>query len=130
MSLVYIYNYLLYLGASLAMIAVFSLVYTKITPYDEFRMIREGQMAAALSFCGALLGFSLTLASSIIHNDNFLAFAAWAGAAMLVQLLAYVGVSRIIPQIHDELDCNNLAAGALLGGVSLTFGVINAACLS
>jgi len=52
------------------------------------------------------------------------------GAAMAVQLLVYGLVSRIMPEIHNELDNNNVAMGALLGGVSLTFGIINAACLS
>jgi putative membrane protein len=126
----YIYNYVIYLLASLAMMSVFSLIYTKITPYDEIKMIREGKAAAALSFLGALIGFSLTLASSILHNDSFVAFAAWAGAAMIVQLAVYTVLSRLIPDMHDCLEKNNVAMGALLGGVSLTFGIINAACLS
>ena len=126
----YIYNYVIYLLASLAMMSVFLLFYTKITPYDEIKMIREGKAAAALSFLGALIGFSLTLASSILHNDSFVAFAAWAGAAMIVQLVVYNVLSRLIPDMHDCLEKNNVAMGALLGGVSLTFGIINAACLS
>ena len=126
----YIYNYVIYLLASLAMMSVFSLIYTKITPYDEIKMIREGKAAAALSFLGALIGFSLTLASSILHNDSFIAFAAWTGAAMIVQLVVYAGLSRLIPDMHNSLESNNVAIGALLGGVSLTFGIINAACLS
>ena len=126
----YIYNYVIYLLASLAMMSVFSLIYTKITPYDEIKMIREGKAAAALSFLGALIGFSLTLASSILHNDSFVAFAAWAGAAMIVQLAVYTVLSRLIPDMHDCLEKNNVAMGALLGGVPLTFGIINAACLS
>ena len=126
----YIYSYVMYLLASVAMISVFSLIYTKITPYDEIKMIREGKAAAALSFLGALIGFSLTLASSILHNDSFVAFAAWAGAAMIVQLAVYTVLSRLIPDMHNSLESNNVAIGALLGGVSLTFGIINAACLS
>jgi putative membrane protein len=126
----YIYNYIIYLLASLAMIGVFSLIYTKVTPYDELKMIREGQSASAFSFLGALIGFSLTLASSIMHNDSLVAFAGWAGAAMAVQLLVYGVLSRLMPELHQELENNNVAVGALLGGVSLTFGIINAACLS
>lgn len=126
----YIYSYVMYLLASVAMISVFSLIYTKITPYDEVKMMREGKSAAALSFLGALIGFSLTLASSILHNDSFVAFVAWAGAAMIVQLVVYAGLSRLIPDMHNSLESNNVAIGALLGGVSLTFGIINAACLS
>lgn len=126
----YIYNYILYLLASLAMIGVFSFIYTKTTPYNELALIREGNGAAAFSFLGALIGFSLTLASSIMHNDNLVAFAGWAGAAMAVQLLVYMGLSRLVPTLHHEVESNNVAVGALLGGVSLTFGIINAACLS
>ena len=36
----YIYNYIMYLLASLAMIGVFALIYTKITPYDELKNSR------------------------------------------------------------------------------------------
>jgi putative membrane protein len=126
----YIYNYILYLFASLAMMGVFSFIYIKTTPYDEIKMIRAGQGAAAFSFLGSLLGFSLTLASSIIHNDSLLAFASWAMAAMVVQLLVYGMLSRLMPDLRQELENNNIAAGALLGGVSLAFGIINAACLS
>ena len=48
----YIYNYILYLFASLAMMGVFSFIYIKTTPYDEIKMIRAGQGAAAFSFLG------------------------------------------------------------------------------
>jgi putative membrane protein len=65
-----------------------------------------------------------------MHNDNLMTFAGWASAAMAVQLLAYGVLSRILPELHQELENNNMAVGALLGGVSLTFGIINAACLS
>lgn len=126
----YIYNYILYLLASLAMIGVFSFIYTKTTPYNELALIREGKGAAAFSFLGALIGFSLTLASSIMHSDNLLAFAGWSCAAMAVQLLVYGVLSRLVPTLHHEVESNNVAVGALLGGVSLTFGIINAACLS
>ena len=45
----YIYNYILYLLASLAMIGVFSVVYTKTTPYNELNMIKQAQGAAAIT---------------------------------------------------------------------------------
>ena len=51
-------------------------------------------------------------------------------AAMVVQLLVYGMLSRLMPDLRQELENNNIAAGALLGGVSLAFGIINAACLS
>ena len=93
-------------------------------------MIRAGHMAAALSFGGALIGFALTLASSAIFNASVVAYWGWALLAMLVQLIAYLAMTRIIPNLHAALEANNVAVGAFLGAVSLTIGIINAACLS
>lgn len=125
-----LYNYIAYLLSAFAMLAVFIVVYTRITPIDEFALIRKGVTAAALSFSGALIGFSLTLASSILHNDNFAMFALWAGCGALVQLVTYALVARVMSGLSQALNENNVAMGAMIGAVSLAVGVINAACLS
>src|SRR5260370_22755935 len=46
-----------YFLMALALVAVFLTVYTWVTPYREIALIRQGNMAAALSLSGALLGF-------------------------------------------------------------------------
>ncbi|MDO8330921.1 MAG: DUF350 domain-containing protein [Fluviicoccus sp.] len=125
-----ILNYFIHLVAGLLFVSLFALVYTRVTPYDELKLIREGCTAAALSFSGALLGFVLTVASSITHSADFISFAIWAALAMAVQLAAFILISRLIPELEQSLCANNKAVGMLLGGVSLTFGIINAACLS
>lgn len=125
-----IYNYVIHLLAGLVFVCLFAVVYVRVTPYDELQLIREGCDAAALSLGGALLGFVLTVASSITHSDNFFSFAVWAALAMVVQLLAYAVLARLIPDLPQSLSHNNKAVGALLGGVSLAFGIVNAACLS
>ena len=125
-----IYGYLIHLLSGIALLGVFVAIYTKITPFDEVALIRQGTTAAALSFVGAMLGFSLTLAASILINDTYLMFLFWAACAGVVQLLAYALLSRVIPQMNEALSQNNVAMGALMGGVSVVVGMINAACLS
>ncbi|MEW9900796.1 DUF350 domain-containing protein [Chitinivorax sp. PXF-14] len=128
--MIQLYNYLAYLLSAFALLAVFSALYSWITPIDELGLIRKGVVAATLSFSGAMLGFSLTLASSILHNDSFVLFAAWAGSAAVVQLAVYALIARVLPNLPQALNDNNVAVGGLLGGISLAVGVINAACLS
>ncbi len=53
--------YLIYIVTGFGLLVLFLLVYTRVTPHREFRLIREGNVAAALSLGGAVLGFSLTL---------------------------------------------------------------------
>jgi putative membrane protein len=124
------YFYAAYLLSASLLLVVFVLAYTRITPYREVELIRAGKLAPAISLGGALLGFSLTLAASIQHNDSLPMFVIWALAAMVVQVLVYALLSRAIAGMAAALEADNVAMGALMGSVSLAVGLVNAACLS
>ena len=130
MSFDQIYGYLLHLTTGFALVGVFVLIYLRLTPFAEIALIRKGCVAPALSFGGTLIGFSLTVASGILHLPDYLAFLAWAGAAMVVQLAAFLILDRALPDMKQALESNNVAMGALIGAISLSIGLINGACLS
>jgi len=123
-------NYLIHLVLAAVLLGVFFRAYTWMTPFDEVALIREGNHAAALSLGGALLGFSLTIASGLLHTANYQEFAAWAFGAMIVQALAYAVTTRTLKMAKDQIESGNSAFGALLGAISLAIGGINAACIS
>jgi len=123
-------NYLIHLFLAAVLLAVFFRAYTWMTPYDEVLLIRQGNHAAMLSLGGALLGFSLTIASSLLHTRNYQEFFAWAFGAMIVQALAYAIASRTLKNAKDQIESGNSAFGGLLGAIALAIGGINAACVS
>lgn len=125
-----ILNYLIHLLLAAGLLIVFFIIYTRVTPYNEVLLIRQGNHAAALSLGGALLGFSATIASSLMHTADYQQFFAWAFGAMVVQLLAYVVTTRLLRMSKDQIESNNSAFGGLLGAISLSIGAINAACIS
>jgi putative membrane protein len=122
--------YFSHLVSGLALLAGFFFIYTKFTPYDELQLIRKGNRAAAWSLGGALIGFCLTLASSILHNDTLAVFLAWAAGGMLVQLGVYVLIAHTIARVDQAIIDDNEAMGSLLGGISIAVGILNAACMS
>ena len=124
------YAYLLHLLTGCVLLAVFFAIYTWITPFDEIALIREGNMAAALSLAGAMIGFCLTLASAILHSDSYETFLIWSAGAMVVQTAGYAAITRMLPQMDGAIEHNNAAMGALMGLASLALGILNAACLS
>jgi putative membrane protein len=124
------YAYILYLLSGFLLLAVFFGIYTRVTPFNEVSLIQEGNVAAALSLGGALIGFSLTLASSVLHSNTYLLFIGWAVGAMVVQAASYAAISRVLPKMNAGIADNNIALGALMGTTSLAVGIINAACLS
>ena len=123
-------NYMIYLLLSGVFITVFFIIYTRVTPYDEVLLIRQGNTAAALSLGGALLGFSLTLASCILHTSNYVNFAMWTLAALVVQLIAYLVTTRCMSMAKDHIESNNTVFGGLLGVIAVAVGTINAAAIS
>ena len=123
-------TYLIYIVSALVMLGIFTAVYTTVTRYKEFELIREGNIAAVLSYGGALVGFSFTLCSSIAVHASFVMFLVWGVAAMVVQLVVYAVVSRAIHRLHEAIEENNIAMGGLIGSISLAAGVVNAACLT
>jgi putative membrane protein len=125
-----ILNYLIHLILAAALLIAFFIIYTRVTPYNEVLLIRQGNQAAALSLGGALLGFSATIASSLMHTADYQQFFAWAFGAMVVQLLAYVVTTRLLRMSKDQIESNNSAFGGLLGAIALSIGAINAACIS
>lgn len=79
-------NLLAYFACAVALLAIFIVAYTKVTPIDEWAEIRAGNAAAALGLSGAILGFALPLGSSIVHSASLLDMAAWALVSLLLQL--------------------------------------------
>lgn len=121
--------YLLYLLTAMALLFLFTLIYLKLTPYDELKLLRAGETAPLLSLGGAVLGVTLALASSIMHNDSYPLFLLWAGIAMLIQLLLYVVLTRLVPDLKRAIADNNTGMAGLLGMASLAVGILNAASL-
>ncbi|GAB2895379.1 hypothetical protein GCM10027046_25720 [Uliginosibacterium flavum] len=130
MNIDMIYGYLLHLLTGFALVGVFVLIYLRLTPFDEIALICKGCVAPALSFGGTLIGFTWTVASGIVHIPGYLPFLAWAAAAMAIQLIAFLILDRVLPNIKEALESNNVAMGALIGSISLSIGLINGACLS
>ncbi|WP_229425509.1 MULTISPECIES: DUF350 domain-containing protein [unclassified Massilia] len=125
-----ILNYLLHLATAIAMVMAFFVVYTRVTPYDEVHLIREGNCAAALSLGGTLLGFSVTLASALTYTGNYYQFLGWGAVGMLVQLLVFLVATRLLRMSKDQIESGNSAFGGLLGAISLSIGLINAGSIS
>jgi putative membrane protein len=122
--------YLLHLLTAAAMVLVFFVIYTRITPFDEVLLIRQGNQAAAFSLGGALIGFSVTIASALLHTGDYYEFLGWSAGAMVVQVLVYSIATRLLHMSKDQIEANNKAFGGLLGAMSLSIGVINAGCIS
>jgi putative membrane protein len=123
-------DFLLYLAVSLVLLVVFTAIYIRVTPYREIALIREGNMAAAFSLSGSLIGFVVPLAAAVQHSVSLEDMAIWGLIAMIVQVLAFVVVKLLIPGLAQDIPANKTSAGFFLGALSIAVGLLNAACMS
>ncbi|WP_028113409.1 DUF350 domain-containing protein [Ferrimonas kyonanensis] len=121
-----------YLVIGLALIAVFKVIYSAITPYDEWGLVKENQnQAAAIGIGGALVGFTLALAAAASNSVSVTDYLLWAGVALLAQLLAFTAVRFVIlPGLVEKIEQNNVAAAIVLAAINISVGLLNAACMS
>jgi putative membrane protein len=129
-SLSGLFDFCKYFGAALGFVILFCLVYCKITPYNELKLIKNGNTSAAISFGSALLGFVLPLYSAITHSVGFIDMLIWAMIAILVQFAVFGSVRIIFKSLVRDIENNNTAAATLLAFCSVSIGILNAACMA
>jgi len=123
-------SFLVYFVLGLGLLVAFLAVYGRATPYDERALIREGNVAAAISLSGAILGFMLPLASAIAHSVNVIDMLVWGVIALVVQVAVFVVVSRALPHFTEAIRAGKVAAATLLAGFAIAIGLLNAACMT
>jgi putative membrane protein len=122
--------FLAYFASGLGLLLTFSVVYSLVTPQHEFTLIKKGNCAAATAFVGALVGFSLPLASAAANSVSLIDFVIWAGIGAVVQLLAF-GIAALTQRgLIGRITQGEMSAGIWAGGIALVIGLLNAACMT
>ena len=129
-SLATLPSFLAYFAGALGLVAIFLFVYEKFTPYREFQMIGEGNVAAAISLGGAVLGFAMPLASVIAHSVGWFDMIVWGVVALVVQLAVYAVARSLAPGLIAHIKSGQTASATALAAASLTVGLLNAACIT
>jgi len=112
------------------MVAIFLFIYTRITPHNEWQLIKNDNLAAALAFSGSILGYIIPLSSAAINAVSVPDYLIWVVIALVVQLLVYGSVRLYMPKLSEKIINRNLAAGLFMGTSALAGGIFNAAYMT
>jgi putative membrane protein len=123
--------FVVYIGLSLGLVAIYAAVYMLITAHDELRLVRAGNPAAATAFSGSLIGYTLPLAAAAGHSSTLMVFVVWGVIAIVVQVLIYWLVRLVfLADLSARIEKGELSAGLLLAGASLAGGIVDAAAMA
>jgi len=120
----------LYFSLSILLLAAFLGVYLAVTPYSELALIRQGNVAAAISLAGATIGFVLPLARAVTQSVSPLDLVAWGLVALLVQVVVFLLVGKLVPRFAEAIRKGQVADATFLAGLAVAVGVLNAASMT
>lgn len=118
-----------YFAVAIGLLAAFLGLYALITPYNELELIRAGNVAAATSLSGALLGIALPVAVAVAVSHNVFVMVGWGVVACAIQLIAFLAARLILPHLVADIPAGRQASAIFLAALSLGVGIINAACI-
>ncbi|MDF3983455.1 DUF350 domain-containing protein [Luteibacter sp. PPL201] len=119
-----------YLGLGLVYFVAFVISYIWITPQREMALIREGNLAAAISLGGAAIGFVLPLASAIAHSVSLVDLALWGGVAWAVQLLTHLALRLLVRDLPGRIEADVRSVAVFVAVIAACVGAINAAAMT
>jgi putative membrane protein len=123
-------DFLYFFGVAVVLTIIFMVIYWAVTKHNEFKLIKENSVAAAVAFSGAIIGFALPLVSVMVNSIGIIDMVLWGGVALVVQIVVYFFVRLPMPRISERIEANEISAGIWLGSASLVGGMLNAASMT
>jgi len=121
--------FLAYFCVSVVVAVGYLAIYTRMTPHDEFELIRKNVPGAAVSLGLSLVGFALPVASAIAHAANIVDCVIWSVIALIVQIFVFYIVRIPVPDLSNRIARGELAPAIWLGLASLAAGILSAASM-
>jgi putative membrane protein len=118
-----------FFATAVVLLLAFLAIYVRVTPYNELILIREGNMAAAVSLGGAVIGFALPISVSVAVSHSLYAMLAWGGIASVVQLLTFIAARLALPRLNESIPQGKVASGVFLASLAIGVGILNAGCI-
>jgi len=104
--------------------------YVKITPINEMKLIKDGNIAASISFFGACIGISIPLSTCLASSVNVADILVWGTIAVLLQLICFRGVDIFLKDLSQRISEGEISISIVLVSFKISIALLNAAAIS
>lgn len=122
--------FLSYLSIGAILMLVYITLYNLLTPINEWELIKQNDIAAAIAFSGSLGGFVIPLSSAITNAQSYIECILWGGVALIVQLAAFAAVRVFLPKLPERIKQGEVSSGLVLSVISLASGLLISASMT
>jgi putative membrane protein len=121
---------ILQLAVTTAIFFVGLFVYFSLTPYRELKLLREGNVAAAIVLAGEMLALAVALGAMLAHSVNVPDIVLWGFVTIILQLIAAGAVAVVLRHLPAAIERGEIAPALVLAAAQLSAGILNAAAMS
>ncbi len=121
---------LLHFLVTVTMLAVGTTAYIWITPHGELRLIRAGNLAAAISLSGAVVGIGVPLAFCLASSFSVWDILIWGTLTVVIQLAAFKVADILLKDLSKRIEAGEVGPALVLVAIKLAVAAINAAAVS
>lgn len=118
------------LAVTTGLFGVGLVVYVWLTPYRELKLLREGNVAAAIVIVGEMLALVVPLAAMLAHSVNVPDILMWGIITIILQLIAAGAVALVVRHLPAAIERGEIAPALVLAGAQISAGILNAAAMS
>lgn len=117
-------------AVTLALLGIGIACYTALTPFDERRLVRDGNVAAGIVVSGTLVALALPLGATLAASTVTLDIVLWGLVALLIQLATFFVATKLVPGLRAMIESGNVAAALVLIGIQIAVALLNAGAMS
>jgi putative membrane protein len=116
---------LVHLGTTTGLFLAGLVVYVWVTPYREIELIRDGNIAAAITLSGQMLALAIPLAAMMAHSVNVPDIMLWELVTVILQFVAI-----LIRHLPAAIERGEIGPALVLACGQVVAGLLNAAAMS
>ncbi len=107
-------------------------IFTKVTKYNDWQEIKEGNTAAAMVLAGNIFAIGNIMRFAIVSNNNPWDTFKWGIVGVIFLLFVYFIFERLAPHLNvdEEIDEGNTAVAVIIMTLSIAFSFVIGASIS
>jgi putative membrane protein len=105
-------------------------VYLRLTPFHELELVRAGNLAAAITLSGAVIGLAIPLAATLASSVSIADILVWGAVSALLQAAAFGAANLALRDLPARVERGDTAAAAIAAATQIAVGILNAGAMA
>jgi putative membrane protein len=122
-------DFLIQLAVALGLFAAALVIYVRLTPHKEMKLIGEGNPSAALAFGGVVVGLAIPLGACLANATGLIDLLIWSIITLLLQLLTFRITDMLLHKLPTRIADGDVAAAITLMAMKLGVAIVIAGAI-